>query len=629
VSRSEQLTSAQADGSLAEIGPPARVAAAGSFIPAALLVAMALGVCLYLPLDVASPFKAPGEFIVLALAWGVIGAVAAGRVAAGRSPLRLGDATRLTAQCLIAWLIASSLLALQPASAWRFGATAATYLLLGLSLADWIGAFPVRRRVVTGVVAGVGIFQVAIGALQAWKAPLTSWGRLAEALPAKPPKRWLYDFFNAVGAASADGRPVGTLGNVNYMGELLVLTVPLLLALAWRGGWLRRSLAVAVSGLAVGLLLVASARAALAGLGLALPVALWLATRDHPRHPRRWPKGRQAAAVASALGFSAVALTFAWPSIVRYVSHEPALLARLAHWQAMGPVWLAHPLQGIGLGGFQLLGVTSLQAAFPLGVPAAAVEQRLMQLHNEPFQILLELGLVGLGLAIALAVQWLRAVQRNGTLSPSLRFGLLWGVGAIALASGTGFPLHIPLTGLLLTLVLAIGLAGATPEEAPRTARRPWPAVAVLAALGLAGWLVIVHSAWPEYRAHRLDYAAAQYRQQQNWPRVELALAEAGHLARFKGRLRWFELQALVKQAKYEQAIALYASSADAGLGVDSEFWYARALEGLGRFEEARASYRRIRNYYPPDSTFSSLAGKGLERLAGSPPAAQAAPGGR
>lgn len=591
------------------------VKAAGTFLPAALLVAMALGVCLYLPLDVAAPFKAPGEFIVLALAWVVIGAVAVGRVVAGRSPLRLDDATRLTALGLIAWLIVSSLLALQPTSAWRFAATAATYLLLGLSVADWIGAHALRRRVVAGVVAGVAVFQVAIGALQAWKAPLASWGRLPEALPAMPPKRWLYDFFNAVGAASADGRPVGTLGNVNYLGELLVLTVPLLLALAWRGGWLRRGLAVAVSVLAVGLLVLASARAALAGLGLALPVALWLATRDHPRHPRQWPKGRRAAAVASTLGLSALALTFAWPSMVRYVSHEPALVARLAHWQAMGPVWLAHPLQGIGLGGFQLLGVTSLQAAFPLGAPAPAVEQRLMQLHNEPFQILLELGLVGLGLAIALAVNWLRAVRRNGTLSPALRFGLLWGGGAIALASGTGFPLHIPLTGLLLTLVLAIGLAGATPEGAPQSARRPWPAVALLAGLGLAGWLVIAHSAWPEYRAHRLEYAAGQGRQQQDWPRVERALAEADGLARFKGRLRWFELQALVKQAKYEQAIDLYESSADAGMGVDSEFWLARALEGAGRPDEAAASYRRIKEFYAPGSNFSMLAERGLDRL--------------
>jgi O-antigen ligase len=590
----------------------------GTVLPALWLIAIALGACLYLPLNIAATFKAPGEFVITTLAWGFILSVAARRALSSRAPLRLNDATRLSALCLVAWLIVSSLIALQPASAWRFAATAATYLLLGLSVADWLGTQPARRRLALGVVSGVAVFEVTIGALQAWKAPLKSWGSLIEFLPAAPLKRWVHDFFNVIGDAIAGGLPVGTLGNINYLGEILVLTVPLLLALAWRGGWLRQGLALTVSGLAIYLLVHGSARAALAGLVLALPLVLFLITSRLPWHPRQWPGRFQAIALALSLGVLSFGLNLAWPTLFHYVSHEPALVARLAYWQAVWPVWLAHPLQGIGLGGFQLLGVTSLQAAFPGGIPPAAVDQRLMQLHNEPLQILLELGFVGLLLAIALTVTWLRAVLRNESLSPSLRFGLLWGFSAIALAAGTGFPLHIPLTGLVFTLVLAIGLSGAVPEEEPQSARRPWPALAVPMALGLSGWLVIVHSTWPEYRAHRLEYEAGQYRKQLNWPRVEATLAEADRLARFKGRLRWFELQALVKQAKYEQAIALYQSSANAGLGVDSEFWYARALEGAGRWDEAAASYRRIKGFYAPGSNFSELAQRGLDRLSAS-----------
>lgn len=587
----------------------------GTVVPALWLIAIALGACLYLPLDIAAPFKAPGEFVITTLAWGFIVSAAVGRVLSGRSPLRLSDPTRLTAMCLVAWLIASSLLALQPASAWRFAATAVTYLLLGLSVADWLGAHPARRRVVIGVVSAIAVFEVSIGALQAWRAPIRSWTSLVEFLPASPLKRGVHDFFHIAGAAVMEGLPVGTLGNINYLAELLVLTVPVLLALAWRGGWLRRGLAIVVTGVAMVLLVRASARAALAGLVLALPLVVLLFTSRHPWHPRQWPRGYQAIALALSLSISSLGLYFAWPAVSHVVSHEPALTARLAYWQAVWPVWLAHPVQGIGLGGFQLRGVTALQAAFPRGVPTAAADQRLMQLHNEPFQILLELGLVGLGLAMALAVAWLRAVLRNPTLSPSLRFGLLWGFFAIALAAGTGFPLHIPLTGLVFTLMLAIGLSGAVPEAAPQPAQRRWPAVAVLVALSLSGWLVIAHSAWPEYQAHRLEYEAGQYRKQLNWPRAEATLAEADRLARFKGRLRWFELQVLVKQAKYEQAIALYESSANTGLGVDSEFWLARALEGAGRSDEAAASYRRIKDFYAPGSNFSVLAQRGLERL--------------
>lgn len=587
----------------------------GTVVTALWLIAIALGACLYLPLDIAAPFKAPGEFVITTLAWGFIVSVGAGRVLNGRSPLRLSDPARLAALCLVAWLIVSSLLAIQPASAWRFAATAVTYLLLGLSVADWLGAHPARRRVVIGVVSAIAVFEVAIGALQAWKAPIRSWTSLVEFLPAWPLKRVVHDFFHIAGAAVMEGLPVGTLGNINYLAELLVLTVPLLLALAWRGGWLGRGLALVVTGVAMVLLVRASARAALAGLVLALPLVVLLFTSRHPWHPRQWPRRYQAIALALSLSIPSLGLYLAWPAVSHVVSHEPALTARLAYWQAVWPVWLAHPVQGIGLGGFQLLGVTSLQAAFPGGVPTAAADQRLMQLHNEPFQILLELGIVGLALAIALSVTWLRAVLRNETLSPSLRFGLLWGVFAIALAAGTGFPLHIPLTGLVLTLVLAIGLSGAVPEAAPQPAQRRWPAVAVLVALGLSGWLVFAHSAWPEYQAHRLEYEAGQYRKQLNWPRAEATLAEADRLARFKGRLRWFELQVLVKQAKYEQAIALYEASADTGMGVDSEFWLARALEGAGRSDEAAASYRRIKDFYAPGSNFSVLAQRGLDRL--------------
>jgi hypothetical protein len=587
----------------------------GTVVPALWLIAIALGACLYLPLDVAAPFKAPGEFVITTLAWGFILSVAAGRVLSGRSSLRLSDPTRLAALCLVAWLIVSSLLALQPSSALRFAATAATYLVLGLSVADWVGAHAGRRRVMVSVVSAIAVFEVSLGALQAWKAPIRSWTSLVEFLPASPLKRGVHDFFHTAGAAVMEGLPVGTLGNVNYLAELLVLTVPVLLALAWRGGWLRRGLTVVVTVVAMVLLVRASARAALAGLVLALPLVVLLLTSDHRWHPRQWPGRYQAIALALSLAVPSLGLYLAWPAVYQFVSHEPALMARVAYWQAVWPVWLAHPVQGIGLGGFQLLGVASLQAAFPGSVPAAAVEQRLMQLHNEPFQILLELGLVGLGLAIALTVAWLRAVLRNETLSPPLRFGLLWGFFAIALAAGTGFPLHIPLTGLVLTLMLAIGLSGAVPEEAPQTTHRLWPAVPVLVALGLSGWLVVVHSAWPEFQAHRLEYEAGQYRKQLNWPRAEATLAEADRLARFKGRLRWFELQVLVKQAKYEQAIALYEASTNTGMGVDSEFWLARALEGAGRPEEAAVRYRRIQAFYTPGSNFSMLAQRGLDRL--------------
>jgi tetratricopeptide (TPR) repeat protein len=500
-------------------------------------------------------------------------------------------------------------------SAWRFAATVATYLLLGLSVADWVGTHTARRRLVMGMVSGIAVFEVALGALQAWRVPLKSWTSLVEFLPAMPLKRWGQDFFHLVGTPATVGFPVGTLGNVNYVAELIVLTIPLLLALAWHGGRWRRGLILAVTGVAMVLLVRASARAAVAGLVLALPLVLLLLTSRHPWHPRQWPRHFQATALALALGIPSIGLYLAWPTLTHFVAHEPALMARAAYWQAVWPVWLAHPLQGIGLGGFQLLSVNALQAAFPGGVPAAAVDQRLMQLHNEPFQILLELGLVGLALAVTLTVTWLRAVLRNETLSPSSRFGLLWGFLALALAAGMGFPLHIPLTALVLTLMVAIGLSGAVPEAAPEPIRRRWPAVAVLTTLGLSGWLVIAHSAWPEFQAHRLEDEAGKYRKQLKWPRAEATLAEADRLARFKGRLRWFELEVLVKQAKYEQAIALYESSADTGMGVDSEFWLARALEGAGRPDEAAATYRRIKAFYAPGSDLSVLAQRGLDRL--------------
>ena len=166
---------------------------------------------------------------------------------------------------------------------------------------------------------------------------------------------------------------------------------------------------------------------------------------------------------------------------------------RLEVWSGAIRTWLMHPVLGTGLGSFAV--ATAPLFEHDHGVVFARAE-------NEYLDLLVEGGLLGLGLALAGLVSLLRAVQRALRTAPSpsdqaLVAGGLFGLAALAIQSLGDFSPHI-LGVAAPALVLSGHLYGLgqtrrsvpTAAGGPRTAR-PLAAGLMIAALGL---VLLVHS---------------------------------------------------------------------------------------------------------------------------------------
>jgi O-antigen ligase len=560
---------------------------------AAVLGCLLLGGAFFLPADSSAPFKAPSEFWIVTLAWAAISLMLPQLLSRSLDGWRSNWLNRI-ALVLLVWLGVTSALAFAPQAAWAYSAVIVTYVLFSLLLASWLRG---RSRMVLYVWGLLGLL-VSIQGLIAWaelaKVPFLSWA----ASPESPSFTLVDGFLLAVGAAANRGLPTGTLGNVNYLAELIVLVVPVVLAFCWSTG--QRAFRMAGVVLAAGtlpLLYVADARAAMAALVLVLPVA-WLAAFV----------GRKGQAIAGSVvgaGAAAAIGLFGFVLASGSVPNDLALAARVVNWRAAWSVWLAHPLQGVGVGGFKLVNLPVLQG---LSIPSDlrdAVNQRLVQLHNEPFQLLIELGLVGLVLVAALAISWVVAVARNPSLTPWQRFGLWWGMGAVAVTACFGFPLHIPLTALAVAVVASLGLADVSPAtDAPPASAFLTNRLAVGGTLGavVIGGIIVSQVAWPEYRAHNLEYQAIRQAKQRDLKGALALFQEADQQMRFRGRIRWHELRLLVVLGKNRQALELFQASQKEGLGIDCYYWEGRALEGLYKPKQALAAYSKMTDFYAEDS---------------------------
>jgi O-antigen ligase len=560
---------------------------------AALLGCLLMGGAFFLPADSSAPFKAPSEFWIVTLAWVAISLMLPQLLSRSLDGLRSNWLHRV-ALVLLVWLGVTSVLAYAPQAAWAYSAVICTYVLFSLVLALWLRGNSRMSGYVWGMLGLLMTIQVLIAWAEVAKVPFLNWA----ASPEAPVLSLVDGFLLAIGAAARRGLPAGTLGNVNYLAELIVLLVPVVLAFCWSTG--RRGLRLAGVVLAVGtipLLYIADARAAMAALVLVLPLA-WLAAFV----------GRKGQAIAASVVGAGAAVAiglFGFVLASGSVPNDLALAARVVNWRAAWSVWLAHPLQGVGIGGFKLVNLPVLQG---LNIPSDlrdAVNQRLVQLHNEPFQLLVELGLVGLVLVIALAIGWVIAVARNPSLTPWQRFGLWWGMGAVAVTACFGFPLHIPLTALAVAVVASLGLADISPAtDAPQPSAFLTNRLAIGGTLGaiMIGGIIVSQVAWPEYRAHSLEYQAIRQAKQRDLKGALALYQEADKQMRFRGRIRWHELRLLVALGKNRQALELFHSSQKEGLGIDCFYWEGRALEGLYKPKQALAAYSKMTAFYAEDS---------------------------
>ena len=264
------------------------------------------------------------------------------------------------------------------------------------------------------------------------------------------------------GTLRAAMRLYSTFGNPNFVAGYLVGAIFLALALTATS---KTPVARTLSGMAVLVTFVAiigtHSRGAWLGLAAGLLVArpIW---KRRDVSPPALPAGSLASDAARVSSWALpVAVIMMLPDLLRQAqtiwSH---LGGRLYLARAAWPMFAEHPLLGSGWGTFQLR-FPELQAQVLGTHPEfARYWTHTRQLHNDPLQILLEAGALGL---VALGwLLWTFGSELRQTTSRTSRTERLWlgasvgGVTAITIDSIFNFQLTIPPTLILLFTLLAI-----------------------------------------------------------------------------------------------------------------------------------------------------------------------------
>ncbi|MGW4063165.1 O-antigen ligase family protein [Amycolatopsis sp. NPDC004747] len=237
---------------------------------------------------------------------------------------------------------------------------------------------------------------------------------LADVASREVPVRWLL-LAAAAGAtvagagalvslvAGGEARARGPQPDPNDLAYFLVAAVPLLAALHRRG----RGLVLTIAGV----VLVAGATATFSrggGLGLAAAVGWLLLRRVLP-----WRVLAAAAAAVAALGLGA--LLFAGPQLDRALQEKSFIAStnvdtRELRWQAAARMLTAHPVLGVGPGGFR--------EHYAAESHNAEVDEQTPVAHNMYLEVAAELGLPGFALFAGVigtaAVASERTVRRAG-----------------------------------------------------------------------------------------------------------------------------------------------------------------------------------------------------------------------
>lgn len=586
---------------------------------------------LYLQMTLQDTFKIPQEVLIVTFGWVFIGLVGLQRAFAGL-PIWAGGRgswTRWAVLTLATWILVTGMIGYAPAEPWRFGMTAITYMLVGQSMLDWMARRIERRRIVVAGLLGLATLEVGVALIELARLPLSVWANQVPLFTTPtgmaPGGWWPHDVLYVLSFPAINGTPIGTLGNVNYLAEFLALTLPALL------GWglsSKHRIAQALSILAalpvVYVLLATGTRAAMLGLmfGGALAVGLvwgWqvLNLKEH------WATPRGKASIIGAGAFIGIMLTFAGSRIFEKLSHtasDAAISSRFYTWKSALGLWSEHLMLGTGLGGFRILNVGQLAKAFPNGLPQELVDVRFGQVHNEPLQILVELGLIG-GLAVlACVIAWYRDVYRNPSLSDGCKVGLLWGIGALLIASCFGFPFHIAVTSIAVVAVLALGLSRPSDQDAEPVVPVVWrPAYALVLAglVAVVGAQVYSKDVWPLFLAHKYELAGKRLQDADRHAEAQAVYELAMRQNRFKGGEAYAVLVSLNAQDKYDEVLKRYDDYVRLGLGGEGIYWKARALYGSGHTIEAVNVYNGIIKTFGDKSDNAKRAKRRLAEIAG------------
>lgn len=265
-------------------------------------------------------------------------------------------------------------------------------------------------------------------------------------------------------------QPMGPFGNENHFAAYLNLLLAPGLALGARatiparGGGDRPTVLayVAAAVLAAGVV-VSESRTGMVILLLTMLVWAALAWRT-----RRSAGGLSVGGWVGLLGIGVLGLTlFATSAPVQRQLHtltgsgfELALGVRGLIWRGSLDMITAHPIVGVGAGGFA--------AAFPYFQPVA-LEGVCSSAHSDGLQAVAELGFAGGALLAALLLRWGVAARRAWATRDPLARACLVALGGLALHACVDAPLQVPAV-VLLAVVLAGIVARRADGVAPSAA---------------------------------------------------------------------------------------------------------------------------------------------------------------
>jgi O-antigen ligase len=426
-------------------------------------------------------------------------------------------------------------------------------------------------------------------------------------------------------------RLYSTFGNPNFAAGYLIGAIFLALALAGVSSTLAGKTAWCASVTAIFAAIIGMrSRGAWLGLAAGLLMARFVwrggaaSTRSSP-FAAATPgiPSAQCLAVPAALAFLASSLGQAAEVLLS------RLEGRVYLWRVSWPMFAEHPLLGSGWASFQLR-FLDLQALFLQTHPDfVRYWSNIRQLHNDPLQILLESGALGL---VAMGwVWWAFGREARRALAGASRSTRLWigasagGTTAILVNSFFNFQLAIPPTLLLLFSLLAFPsllLAGdstgkessapAGPEmEEMKLSSFGVRVVATLAVVGFAALLLIQVA---RRTAAEYDYMLALgYERQGEIARAEQVFRQGLKQAPLHGRLRYGLARALYLQGMYPAALAEAELAGRTYADSHLEMLKARIQDQMGLAGPALETYRHA---LALDPTLKSVQAD-IERLSG------------
>jgi O-antigen ligase len=120
-------------------------------------------------------------------------------------------------------------------------------------------------------------------------------------------------------------------------------------------------------------------------------------------------------------------------------------------WRATLKMFAAHPILGVGLGGYWI-GITAYHDASGLMTPQEA--------HNDYLELLSSGGVVGFALGVWFVVAVVRKARENllaeNGYMRAVRFGAILGIAGVAAHSLVDFGLHIMVNAVVLLILIAI-----------------------------------------------------------------------------------------------------------------------------------------------------------------------------